>query len=80
MIKKEMIAMLLAGGQGSRLGVLKMCIRDRIKEEVAQKKNDLEDKKSDLETQKYELEAVSYTHRDVYKRQQQGSRRGRPGT
>ncbi len=27
-----------------------------IKEEVAQKKNDLEDKKSDLETQKYELE------------------------
>ena len=32
MIKKEMIAMLLAGGQGSRLGVLtakvEMCIRD----------------------------------------------------
>lgn len=27
-----------------------------IKEEVAEKKNDLEDKKSDLETQKYELE------------------------
>ena len=32
MIKKEMIAMLLAGGQGSRLGVLtqKLCIRDSI--------------------------------------------------
>ena len=44
MIKKEMIAMLLAGGQGSRLGVLtskmakpavsfggKMCIRDSFR-------------------------------------------------
>ena len=29
MIKKEMIAMLLAGGQGSRLGVLSVCVAIR---------------------------------------------------